>query len=341
MTSAEYVAYQLGVAEQYRQAILDDPHAPRVLLEAAADADAWGSLYLAGLEEAGQLRSEDLPPEVHLLPPISSLMSIVTAGLLGIDTGGEIIAEGKLVEFFRAGTPGGTETTRTPISPRTPCLRLRISIWGCPTKPITRPSGSRPAPGSRRTRPRWRTRTCRYFFGLTGERSDAVAMKGPTGYGMYNFVPVDTRLPYTITFENPATADAAVNQIRIQQELDDDLDVRSFVLGDIFLGDIQIHIPDNRASFSGDFDFVGRTGIRAAGHGRHRRGQRHRPVVLYRAGSGNRGRHFESGSGSAETQHGPGPGGQCLLYGQTVARIHRRRHPHHRHRDPGRRPGDL
>ena len=41
-----------------------------------------------------------MPPEVHLLPPISSLVSVMTAGLLGLDTEGEIIAAGDLVDFF-------------------------------------------------------------------------------------------------------------------------------------------------------------------------------------------------------------------------------------------------
>ena len=54
MTTAEYIDYQLAVAETLRLAVLDDPYAPRVLIEAAADGDTWGALYLSSLEQAGQ-----------------------------------------------------------------------------------------------------------------------------------------------------------------------------------------------------------------------------------------------------------------------------------------------
>ena len=49
--------------------------------------------------------------------------------------------------------------------------------------------------------------------------------------------------------------------MRILLELDESLDQRSFVLGDISLGDIQIHLPENRSSFTGDFDFIEELGI--------------------------------------------------------------------------------
>ncbi|RLB90874.1 MAG: hypothetical protein DRH50_11770, partial [Deltaproteobacteria bacterium] len=260
MTSEEYVSYQLGLAEQYRRAILDDPFAPRVLIEAAADAEQWGNLYLSGLEDSGQLRPEDVPPDIHTLPPISSLMSIVTAGLLGIDTGNEIIEEGNLVDFFALVRKwyGHDEDAR--VAPGTMPDAADFDM-GLSHETHFESFWVQVGLGIREDKAPVEEPHLRDFFGLTGERSDAVRIVGPTGYGPQNFVPADTYLPYTIKFENPATAEEAVKQIQIMQQLDENLDVRSFTLGDITLGDIQVHLPEYRASFSGDFDFVDERGF--------------------------------------------------------------------------------
>jgi hypothetical protein len=44
-------------------------------------------------------------------------------------------------------------------------------------------------------------------------------------------------------------------------QLDPSLDPRSFRLSDMRLGDIQLHIPDSRGAFQGDFDFTGSKGF--------------------------------------------------------------------------------
>ena len=260
MTAAEYVAYQLGVAEKLRAAILDDPAAPRVLVEAAADAEVWGALYLTGLEQAGQLRPEDVPPEVHLLPQISSLASIMTAGLLGIDTDKEILAEGNLTGFFDQVRQwyGHDPDARFPVDTLPDSADFDL---GLTHETHYEAFWVQAGIGMQDDKAPVSDPNLQDFFGISGERSDLVRMTGPTGYGPSNFVPVDTHLPYTISFENPADANEHVKRIRIQQELDADLDVRSFLLGDIFLGDIQVHLPDYRASFSGDFDFVEEKGF--------------------------------------------------------------------------------
>ena len=51
-------------------------------------------------------------------------------------------------------------------------------------------------------------------------------------------------------------APSAVNQVRIVEQLDPNLDPRSFRLGDLQLGNLQVQIPSNVGSFQGDFDFT-------------------------------------------------------------------------------------
>src|SRR5205085_12358171 len=73
------------------------------------------------------------------------------------------------------------------------------------------------------------------------------------------YVPAGVALPYTISFRNPSGN--AAGQLRIVTELDADLDPRSLRLGDLKLGDINVHIPPGQANFQGDFDFSGSKGF--------------------------------------------------------------------------------
>ena len=63
-------------------------------------------------------------------------------------------------------------------------------------------------------------------------------------------------MPYTISFANDPHATTTVGQVQVVTQVDPNLDLRTFQLGDIQLGDIQIHIPAGRTSFQGDFDFT-------------------------------------------------------------------------------------
>src|SRR6202007_3068782 len=47
----------------------------------------------------------------------------------------------------------------------------------------------------------------------------------------------------------------------IVSELDPNLDPRSFRLGDLKLGDLNVHIPNGLGSFQGDFGFTQRKGV--------------------------------------------------------------------------------
>ena len=91
------------------------------------------------------------------------------------------------------------------------------------------------------------------FFNGAGTSSDLVTMTGPVGDGSANFVGINTPENYTVNYRQSGQNSP---QIQIVTKLDPDLDPRTFQLGDLQLGDIQIHIPTGRYSFEGDFNFV-------------------------------------------------------------------------------------
>ncbi|UUZ69428.1 putative Ig domain-containing protein [Polaromonas sp. P2-4] len=89
-----------------------------------------------------------------------------------------------------------------------------------------------------------------------------ISVRGPQGAlaaDGTSYVPAATPLPYTVSFNN--STNHAVGQIRIVSQLDADLDPRSLRLGDLKLGDINVHIPADKANFQGDFDFTGNKGF--------------------------------------------------------------------------------
>ncbi|MFT5525784.1 MAG: hypothetical protein ACI9HK_003754, partial [Pirellulaceae bacterium] len=86
---------------------------------------------------------------------------------------------------------------------------------------------------------------------------------GPDGFGDQNWINADNPLPYKIRFENDpdAGAEAPAKIVRVTQTLDNDLDFRSFRLGDIGFADIIIDVPDNQAYFQQRLDFTDDLGI--------------------------------------------------------------------------------
>ncbi|HUU84061.1 MAG TPA: CARDB domain-containing protein [Phycisphaerae bacterium] len=69
---------------------------------------------------------------------------------------------------------------------------------------------------------------------VTGRKSGSPEEKfGPAGYGDQNYVAPGELLPYKITFWNKPEASAAAKVVEIYDQLDDDLDWRTFRLGDI------------------------------------------------------------------------------------------------------------
>jgi hypothetical protein len=102
------------------------------------------------------------------------------------------------------------------------------------------------------------------FYQEAAANGQLASILGPQGFGPQQFLPgavpaasgIAQRLPYQIKFENPSTSPTRPGEIRIVAPLDADLDPRSVRLGDLKLGDIQVHIPSDRATFQGDFNFV-------------------------------------------------------------------------------------
>ncbi|MDR0673568.1 MAG: putative Ig domain-containing protein, partial [Zoogloeaceae bacterium] len=98
--------------------------------------------------------------------------------------------------------------------------------------------------------------------GENGAEAGVVSMRGPqaiTGVDGDNYVPGDTALPYTVSFSNAGKT--PVGQLRIVSELDSALDPRSLRLSDLRLGDINVHLPDDKANYQGDFDFTATKGF--------------------------------------------------------------------------------
>ncbi|MDN5416349.1 MAG: putative Ig domain-containing protein, partial [Acinetobacter sp.] len=74
-----------------------------------------------------------------------------------------------------------------------------------------------------------------------------------------SYVPAETALPYKISFQN--ISETSLNQIRLVTHIDEQLDPYTIQLNDIKVGDINIHVPENRSSFTSDFDFSGSLGF--------------------------------------------------------------------------------
>ncbi len=84
---------------------------------------------------------------------------------------------------------------------------------------------------------------------------------GPEGYGDENWIGADAPLDYTIRFENEPGATAWAREVRITQQLDPDLDWRSFRVGDFGWADIHVDVPANRPFYSGRLDLRDTLGV--------------------------------------------------------------------------------
>jgi hypothetical protein len=84
---------------------------------------------------------------------------------------------------------------------------------------------------------------------------------GPSGFGEQHWVTATESLPYTIRFENQPDATAPVHQLNIVQQLDPDLDWRTFRLGDFGWGDLSFNIPANRSFYNQRLDFTDTLGF--------------------------------------------------------------------------------
>lgn len=263
MTRAEFVLEQTTSALRLRNAILLDPTASVSLTVLAADVNTWTNAYLAALEQAGLLRPENEAPPIRENPQVISLMATLATGLLLGPAGNQIISSNNLVNFFEqvrkwyGNNPSlrGQESAvdlkqyDLGLSQKTHAESFNVYVPFGDAR-VELPQGVAVPPPSFGS-----------FFNGAGTISNLATLTGPLGYGMENIIPAGTALPYTIRFENAAASDSNVGEVRIVTKLDDDLNPRSFQLGSLRLGDIQIHIPTGRGTFSGDFDFTSSKGF--------------------------------------------------------------------------------
>ncbi len=75
--------------------------------------------------------------------------------------------------------------------------------------------------------------------------SDPNDIVGPQSFGADHWTSSQNALPYTIHYENQASATAPAQQVTITQTLDSDLNSGSFRLGDFGWGDLYIAVPEN------------------------------------------------------------------------------------------------
>jgi hypothetical protein len=88
-----------------------------------------------------------------------------------------------------------------------------------------------------------------------------ISINGPYAGDSNGYLPADQPLPFTLNFQNDPQAGSSPSEVRIVTTLDSDLDVTTFRLGAIKVGDIEVHVPANRGLFQGDFDFVRSNGF--------------------------------------------------------------------------------
>jgi subtilase family serine protease len=287
MTRREFVDHVSQQALTLRDAILSDDDATPALLTIAADETSWVSLYLAALEESGLLEPEDDAPPIREQDQVISLLATLASGILIGPAGSGILAAGDLPQFFvQLRTWYGHERQLAEIEewePRgfcgaqpVPALSsfdeydlglsspthfetLRVYVpwveWnqrGAGLPPEFQINGPfEPVDGNE-----FQPLNLSSYYDAEAGTSTLVSLTGPLTVDTGGFLPLGQALPYTIQFQNDPEAVTQPGEIRIVTELDEDLEPFSFRLGDIKIGNINVHVPSDRALFQGDFDFT-------------------------------------------------------------------------------------
>ena len=252
----------------------------------AADPTSWTDLYLAALTQAGVLRPEDVPPAVQQDPEVISLIATLAAGILAGPGRQQIITTATSPQFFAQVDPVVRQRP-DPDEPvhRQPVRRQR-RLSRATSWPATR---RRPAPSTSASRAR-RTPSRSTSTSTTPTTTTWTTITDSSNPENPNYVPVQPpnfspfftdgsttgpgptgravsararktscrRASPCPTRSSSATRPrtSTVGQIRIVSQLDPNLDPRSFRLGDLQIGDLQVHIPNTVGSFQGDFDFT-------------------------------------------------------------------------------------
>jgi hypothetical protein len=285
LTRDEFVRLQTAEAERLRTAVLADTKANAALVNLAADRNTWVNAYLGALEESGLLRPDAEAPPIRSDEKVVSLMATLASGILVGPAGQQISGPATLGGFFEQmhkwyGDAPGTITDLLGVDMREtqlcgeygipvpvqgnyadynlalshPTYFQSINIFS-PFSSSSSVTSTDPGFSSLASSNQLTLLELQKLFEQIAQNSNnGAAIVGPNGYGAEQFLPANTPLPYTIKFANPSGAASAAEQVRISTVLDADVSVRSFRLGDIKVGGVTIHVPQDRAAFQGDFD---------------------------------------------------------------------------------------
>jgi RHS repeat-associated protein len=90
--------------------------------------------------------------------------------------------------------------------------------------------------------------------------SDPNDIVGPRSFGDDHWVSSQNAFPYTIHYENQASATAPAQEVTITQTLDSDLNAGSFRLGDFGWGDIYVDVPEGASFYIDRIDLTATKG---------------------------------------------------------------------------------
>ena len=93
------------------------------------------------------------------------------------------------------------------------------------------------------------------------QSSDPNDIIGPEGFGTEHWVAGSATLPYMIRFENEAIATAPAQRVVVTQQLDPDLDFRTFRVDDFGWGGFRVELTAIQSFFQGRVDLPDSTGI--------------------------------------------------------------------------------
>ena len=289
LTRDQFIAEQQAHARQLRNAILADSQAPHALANLAADESQWLQGWLAALELAGLLRPVDQAPPIRHDALVLSLNTTLATGILLAKGGENYRTQADILAFFSQVQAWYGDTARYAGDPQAQTAAIdryetRDPVFGGE-------SVNSPVPALRDTANEGYSLNFNVFAGQRAEleylrhlglldekfrpvnaqalaltqylaqgqssqNNAVISVRGPQALPVadgQSYVPAQTNLPYRLQLNNVSTT--PLGQIRLVTEIAQGFNAHSFRLGDIKLGDINIHLPEQRANFQGDFDF--------------------------------------------------------------------------------------
>lgn len=295
LTREQFVAEQQAHARQLRAAILADSQAPSHLQTLAADEGQWVQGWLAALEVAGLLRPVDEAPPIRQDALVVSLNATLATGILLAKGGESYRTQADILAFFSQVQAWYGDTARYAGDPQAKTADLdRVEIR------VSESGGGEavnsPVPALRPQSETGHSLSFNVFadnraeleylrhLGLLDEKfrplnaqalaltqalqqqasqdNQVIAIRGPQAVTTVDgnaYVPAGVNLPYKLSFNNLSAT--PTGQIRLVTEIAQGFNAYSFRLGDLKIGDINIHLPEQRANFQGDFDFSATKGF--------------------------------------------------------------------------------